>query len=262
MSQLSRAAPLAAEDRDGDHPRDAGGEIDMAMAEGSAPARSMLEAIVREAGLAQGAGDCLPVDRLAELAASIDSANYYAEHMVRANACSDKYELLAEALAARSCNGLVAEFGVYEGRTINFIADQTTEPVFGFDCFEGLPEDWRPGFPRGTFSRDVPEVRANVSLVVGLFEDTLPAFLALTRGDMSLIHIDCDLYSSTRTVLRACAPRIRRGTVLVFDEYFNYPGWRGHEYKAFQQFVAESGRTYEYLSVVPSHQQVAVVITG
>jgi hypothetical protein len=75
------------------------------------------------------------------------------------------------------------------------------------------------------------------------------------------LHIDCDLYSSTRTVLKLCGPRIRKGAVLVFDEYCNYPGWRDHEFRAFQEFVAETGRQYEYLSVVPSHQQVAVIVT-
>lgn len=231
--------------------------------DGQEPARAMMAALMQEAvqGGVEGQ-DCFPVDRLAELAASIDSANYYSECMTSAARYEDKYALLADALEARGCNGLVAEFGVYEGRTINFLADQTPETIHGFDCFDGLPEDWRPGFPRGTFSRDVPEVRANVELVVGLFEDTLPGFLARHDGDMSLLHIDCDLYSSTRTVLRACAPRIRRGTVIVFDEYFNYPGWRNHEFRAFQDFIAESGRGYRYISVVPSHQQAAVIITS
>jgi hypothetical protein len=235
----------------------------MASPAGQAPARAVMAALMQETIQSGAPGqDCFPVDRLAELAASIDSANYYSESMTSATTCDDKYTLLAEALDARGCDGLVAEFGVFEGRTINFLADRTPETIYGFDCFDGLPEDWRPGFPRGTFSRNVPEVRPNVSLVIGLFEDTLPGFLAQHRGDMSLLHIDCDLYSSTRTVLRACAPRIRAGTVIVFDEYFNYPGWRGHEFRAFQDFIAETGRRYRYLSVVPSHQQVAVLITG
>jgi hypothetical protein len=234
----------------------------MAPLAGQAPARAMMAALMQEAiqGGAPGQ-DCFPVDRLAELAASIDSANYFSECMTSASVCHDKYALLVEALDARGCDGLVAEFGVFEGRTINFLADRTRETIHGFDCFDGLPEDWRPGFPRGTFSRDVPEVRPNVSLVVGLFEDTLPGFLAQHPGDMSLLHIDCDLFSSTRTVLRACAPRIRAGTVIVFDEYFNYPGWRGHEFRAFHDFIADTGRSYRYISVVPSHQQVAVLIT-
>ena len=200
--------------------------------------------------------------RSAELAAAVDSANYVSDRMTRARRHADRFDLLGDALRARACDGLIAEFGVFEGATINFLADQTEEAVFGFDVFSGLPEDWRPGFPKGTFGRGgVPPVRPNVSLLVGLFEDTLPAFLERNRQDVSFLHIDCDLYSSTRTVLRLCGPRIRKGTVLVFDEYLNYPGWRDHEFRAFQEFVAETRRQYEYLSVVPSHQQVAVIVT-
>ena len=86
-------------------------------------------------------------------------------------------------------------------------------------------------------------------------------FLERNKEDRSFLHIDCDLYSSMRAVLKLCGPRIRKGAVLVFDEYLNYPGWRDHEFRAFQEFVAETGRQYEYLSVVPSHQQVAVIVT-
>src|SRR4051794_19998826 len=110
---------------------------------------SILDAVGQHAS---GTGkDCFPVDRIVELAASIDSANYYSERMTDASIHRDKYSLLDEALATRTSDGMIVEFGVFEGATINFIADRTREQVFGFDCFEGLPEDWRPGFPRGTF---------------------------------------------------------------------------------------------------------------
>jgi predicted O-methyltransferase YrrM len=209
----------------------------------------------------QGNVECLPVDRMAEFAASVDSANYYSDRMSHAARHADRFALLADALRARVAEGLILEFGVYEGRTINFIADHTSEPITGFDCFDGLPEDWRPGFARGMFNHHIPDVMPNVSLQVGLFEDTLPRFLEEHRQDVSFLHVDCDLYSSASTVLRHCGPRIRKGTVIVFDEYFNYPGWRNHEFKAFQEFVTKTSRNYEYLSVVPSHQQVAVVMT-
>ncbi len=58
------------------------------------------------------------------------------------------------------------------------------------------------------------------------------------------------------------APWIVNGTVIVFDEYFNYPGWREHEYKAFREFLRAFEATYEYLSFVDSNQQVGVRITG
>jgi hypothetical protein len=171
-------------------------------------------------------------------------------------------ELLEDGLARRKPNGLVLEFGVYNGRTINFIAERASEQiVFGFDTFSGLPEDWRPGFARGAFATTIPEVLPNVGLVVGLFEDTLPAFLATHPGPASFIHVDCDLYSSTRTVLKLCRDRIEAGTVIVFDEYRNYPGWQNHEHKAFLEFVAEERRSFEYVSWIPDGEQIGVLMT-
>ena len=50
----------------------------------------------------------------------------------------------------------------------------------------------------------------------------------------SFLHIDSDLYSSARTVLFLLHEQIVSGTIIEFDEYFNYPNWKQHEYKAFQ----------------------------
>jgi hypothetical protein len=55
-------------------------------------------------------------------------------------------------------------------------------------------------------------------------------------------------------------PRIKSGTVIVFDEYFNYPGWQGGAFKAFKEFIAYSGLSYEYLTYNRLHEQVAVQI--
>ena len=37
------------------------------------------------------------------------------------------------------------------------------------------------------------------------------------------------------------------GSIIVFNEYFNYPNWKQHEYKAFQEFVQQHDVQYEYL---------------
>ncbi len=74
------------------------------------------------------------------------------------------------------------------------------------------------------------------------------------------MHVDCDIYSSTKTIFDLLASRIVAGTVIVFDEYFNYPGWRHHEYKAFQEFCATSGHSYRYLGYAGEKGHVAVVI--
>ena len=152
------------------------------------------------------------------------------------------------------------EFGVFSGRTLNHIASLTDQKVYGFDSFEGLPETWRDDFKQGAFKTSLPAVAPNVELVVGYFDVVLPDFLKSHPGPASLIHIDCDLYSSTRTVLDLCADRIVPGTTIVFNEFFNYVGWRRHEYRAFMEFVDAHRLVFEYTGYVPSHQQVSVKI--
>ena len=106
-----------------------------------------------------------------------------------------------------------------------------------------------------------PRVPANVTLVPGWFDDTLPDFAKAHDEPVAFAHLDCDLYSSTRTVLRGLGRRIRPGSILVFDEYFNYPNWQRHEYRAFQEFVAEFGLAYRYLGFSIKNGHVAVEIT-
>jgi hypothetical protein len=207
--------------------------------------------------------DSYDIDRVGFLAAAVTSSAYAQRHMRRVPRHADDIALLRAALGLRSVPGLVLEFGVASARTTNFIADQVDGPVHGFDGFAGLPEDWRPGFGRGAFARQaLPEVRANVELVVGWFDRTLPGFLDAHPGPASFIHVDCDLYTSTQTILTQLRERIVPGTILVFDEYFNYPGWEMHEHRAFAEFVQATGRAYEYVGLVPSHQQVAVRIVA
>jgi hypothetical protein len=106
-------------------------------------------------------------------------------------------------------------------------------------------------------------VACNVDLIVGWFDQQLPHFLLEhPREPVSFLHIDCDLYSSTKTVFSLLADRIVPGTIIVFDEYFNYPGWRVHEFLAFQEFVSARGVHYEYVGLVPCDQQVALRITS
>lgn len=159
-------------------------------------------------------------------------------------------------------DGFVCEFGVATGRSINYIANllpKTT--VYGFDTFEGLPENWREEYPKGSFKMgSLPDVRSNVKLKKGLFSDTLPDFLNECSGRALFLHVDCDLYSSAKDIFNILGSRIVPGTVLVFDEYFNYPGWREGEYKAFMEFIEKTGYGFEYLGYCRASEQVAIKI--
>ena len=158
-------------------------------------------------------------------------------------------------------DGLIAEFGVFRGATINHIASLTERTVHGFDSFEGLPEKWGEGFEAGKFKIDgLPKVRPNVVLHKGWFDETLPGFRREHPEPVDFLHLDADLYSSTRTVLEMLGDRLRPGTVVVFDEFMGYPGWEQGEYRAFQEFVEKYGVEFEYVGWVPSGEQVAVRI--
>ena len=76
----------------------------------------------------------------------------------------------------------------------------------------------------------------------------------------NFIYIDCDLYSSTKTVFENIRQLIKEGTIIAFVEYFNYPGWQMDEYKAFQEYVKENYLEYEYLAYTDRESQVCVKI--
>lgn len=129
-----------------------------------------------------------------------------------------------EQLSTHQDNTLWLEFGVYTGTTINKIATYTTKTVYGFDSFEGLPEDWRPKYDKGAFSLEgrMPETRPNVQLIKGWFQDTLKPFLQQQDRRISFLHIDSDLYSSAKYILDTCKAYLAEDCLIVFDELVNF----------------------------------------
>ena len=166
------------------------------------------------------------------------------------------------ALKETSLDGLVLEFGVYNGKSIRNIATQVNSTVHGFDSFQGIPENWNDE-PSGSYSANgsLPEVPSNVTLYQGWFEETIPQFMLTHTGPIRFINIDCDLYSSTKTIFDLLGPQIMSGTVIVFDEYIGYKSWKNDEFKAFQEAVTQYGWKYEVLSFSFATKQVAVKIT-
>jgi hypothetical protein len=190
------------------------------------------------------------------------TVDYVEKYMREVSSVHTKWKVLDLALNEVKVNGLFLEFGVFKGETINYIAKQTQSKIYGFDSFDGLPEFWRDGFEKGSFHLGhLPKVEKNVSLVKGWFDQTLPKFLE-NRVDeqVAFLHVDCDLYSSTKTIFECLHDRIKSGTVIVFDEYFNYPGWENDEFRAFKEFIEASGLHYKYITYNYLHEQVALKI--
>jgi hypothetical protein len=166
-------------------------------------------------------------------------------------------------------DGLFLEFGVHTGGTLRMIAKRFPKKIiYGFDSFEGLPEDWAnskgdiyKGHRKGTFKLNgFPNVPDNARLVVGWFEETLPRFLKWRPEPASFIHVDSDLYSSAKTVLFNLEDRFIEGSVVVFNELKNYPYFREHEAKALYEFLCKTDKNFSWCGGHGGH--VGIICNG
>lgn len=199
----------------------------------------------------------------AEVQAAAASARFALEHMpaVPTFPHPDLTRRFAAGLVA--VEGMVLEFGVATGHTLRLLTDALPgHDVAGFDVFSGLPEHWRTGFPAGAFAQPEPPEVPGAELVVGLFADTLPGFLTEHPGPVALMHLDADLYSSTTTVLDLVGDRLVPGSVVLFDEYLNHPGWEGGEHRAWTEFVDRTGREFRYEGYTYDHEQLVLKVIG
>jgi predicted O-methyltransferase YrrM len=190
----------------------------------------------------------------------------------------DRKRHLLQALPSAKLTGHVLEFGVYRGKTMAHIsAHFQNQTVYGFDSFVGLPEPWyiRSGdegktHPAGKFDMRLEPVQPvfaeNVELVPGWFQDSIPLWKDLHPGIISFLHVDCDLYSSTRDVLTLLNDRIVPGTVIVFDEMYPwsepeaYDLWAEGEYRALGEWLDDYDREFSPL-LRSGHQQCSIIVT-
>jgi hypothetical protein len=172
-------------------------------------------------------------------------------------------------------DGLWLEFGVGRGATIDFIAENNNgKQITGFDSFEGLPEEWKLSdslvYSKGKYSLSgtLPAVKnKNVKIEKGYFAETLSSFLFKNKQKAAFIHIDCDLYSSTLFVLNTLHNhnKLVAGTIILFDELYNYQYFEEHEFKAFKEFFSRTGLKYQWIAhtespVVWNGNQAALII--
>lgn len=174
------------------------------------------------------------------------------------------YATLRDVLTEHQPQGWAIEFGVYSGASLKIIAEHM--PVIGLDSFDGLPEDWRPGFPKGKFALPFggPQYpyHPNAMIVPGLFSDSLPPLIERGLPWLGLVHIDCDLYSSTVTALDAVLPFIGAETFVVFDEFHGYPGHEEHEMKAWEEFIIRNQITYSVVGEGPEEKAFRIEDIG
>lgn len=185
----------------------------------------------------------------------------------------DYYVYVLETIKNNCIDGLWMEFGVAEGDSIQWLAMNAPmgKMVYGFDSFEGIPEDFYDGkksYPAGTFKindpyRKIRQIEAkllNVRIIEGMFQDTLVPFLRSHSDNCAVIHMDCDLYSSTSYVLQALKDRIVPGTYILFDEIRGGEDISKHEAKAFYEFIMDTGLGVSWIAHVSNAPQATCVI--
>ena len=153
------------------------------------------------------------------------------------------------------------EFGCHSGRTFSAAVNagnyfgMTNAQYYAFDSFEGLPEtksDDDGFFETGTFSTSRSDFVNYVELKTGLrlddkciiqgfYSDSLTSDLQALMPKAGIVHIDVDLYSSTVDVLRFIKPLLVQGTLLIFDDWYCFPGGslKG-ERRALTEFLADN----------------------
>jgi len=150
------------------------------------------------------------------------------------------------------CNCI--QFGVAAGHSARYILSLllNNSNLYLLDSFEGLPEDWGNNInqKKGAFKltkNKIPKFEDKfVKMIKGWFKDTVPK-LAKEGILFKFLHIDCDIYSSTIDALFGIANNLDFPCYILFDEFYNYPEYEYHEYKAFFEFIEEFDFKYEPL---------------
>lgn len=191
------------------------------------------------------------------------------DQLARKDARWSTFVAAVEYVNYEQVGGDVVEFGVFSGKSLALLARAQsfdtkgmTRRIVGFDSFEGLPSSgethprwaegacaeshgWHPLLLPG--ARVTPDVVRSLFdacalepplLEVGPFGVTLPRVIPAKYTEVALLHVDCDLYESTREALEGVRPALSDGAVVLFDDWFHFKGnpTRG-EARAFGEFL-------------------------
>jgi len=193
---------------------------------------------------------CLPVAAVNALRPSYNRfRNSYFRSKGLHHGYFDHYDFFRKAFSALEFNGIkgdYVEFGCYGAGTFSlahmiltkYLSDSGQVHQWAFDSFEGLPESVAPAdahpqwikgelcmsleaFHKRCKQRGIP--RSAYTAVPGFYDVSLAPDAAGHRPTtIRLAYIDCDMYSSTKTVLEFLKPRLQHGMIIAFDDYYSY----------------------------------------
>ena len=198
----------------------------------------------------------------------IDLEPIFVGEETSADYTSSIHKHLLESVKKVTVNGHWCEFGVREGRSLNWlIGEYPQQVIHAFDSWQGLPEDWNHGTGKvADMSCEPPEVPEHIQLHRGWFKDTLPVWKQKNKGPIAFLHMDADIYSSTKEVLLALNDQIVAGTVITFDEFCNFrlsgkmSKWQDQEFLALVEWLDECQRKVKPINRNWAYQASCVVL--
>lgn len=191
----------------------------------------------------------------AQFEAAIKSVNWIYQHAHDAVMFDERFGVTSYALAEAPA-GMIAEFGVYQGGMTKHIRKLRPQSDYhAFDSWHGVPGVAPFAIAPNSFDLGgkVPPLPPGVVVHSGLFEDTVPEFVRGARP-IAFAFIDCDLYTGVSCVLQNIEPLLLEGAVVVFDDFYNFPNWEAHSYRAMRECCTI---TFEAFAVATKAHTVA-----
>jgi hypothetical protein len=184
------------------------------------------------------------------------------------------WDIALEKAQNLTAKGTIVEFGMNNGGSVFYFYKHVPETIkiWGFDCFEGLPEKWGKadkgsmkgyGFPALLWNeypeeqkKLIDEVKMgkgfpdppqnNIFIERGLFSTSMPRWIKNgVPDDIILIHFDADLYMSTRPILDSVCGQIRYKYYILFDDFYS----ANHEFKAWLEFEDLFGCKWKFVAI-------------
>jgi hypothetical protein len=197
-----------------------------------------------------------------------ESSLFISKHLNTASLFTSKkgdyWPFLMDYMSRNQVSGYWLEFGVRDGVSAKFFSPYARKfsidkTYYGFDSFKGIRNQWTSiNEPLGSFSMDgtPPSEPKNCKWVVGWVEETLNPFLESNSEGVAFCHFDFDVYEPTRYALQSIRNRLLTGSLVIFDEFHGYPGWKLHEKRALEDIFVEN----EYEFIAFSRKQAAIRI--
>ena len=170
---------------------------------------------------------------------------------------------------SHSLKGDYMEFGVFQGAMFKFVLSEAGCKMpwmrfFACDSFEGLPKpkgiDANAEFVEGQFSCPENEFMENISghsvdngriiTVPGWFDNSLKEENLIQHQIkiVSLAYVDCDFYESCVSVLSFLTTRVRRGSIIMFDDWFCF---KADPNRGIQLAVSEWLKKNQNIELIP-----------